>query len=98
MIEASQISHDPARGRFEYRSGGQTAELVYRMRGDRMILLHTGVPEALEGHGVGGQLVTAAVEYAAGEGLTIVAACPFAESWLARHPEVAAQVKTDEFR
>ncbi|MGH3124350.1 MAG: GNAT family N-acetyltransferase, partial [Streptosporangiaceae bacterium] len=53
----SQVTHDPDDSRFEYRAGGSVAELVYRLRGERMVLLHTGVPEALEGHGVGGELV-----------------------------------------
>ena len=80
---------------FEYRAGGSVAELVYRRRGERMVLLHTGVPDTLEGHGVGGQLVRAAIGYAAGEGLTIVPACPFARAWLDRHPDVAALVPID---
>jgi uncharacterized protein len=60
-----------------------------------MILLHTAVPAEMEGGGIGGKLVTAAVEYAAREGLTIVPACPFASSWLDRHPDVAALAPLD---
>ena len=60
-----------------------------------MVVLHTGVPDALEGHGVGAQLVRAAVGYAASEGLTVVPACPFARAWLDRHPDVAALVPID---
>ena len=94
MID-SQVTHDPDNSRFEYRSGGSVAELVYRLRGERMILLHTGVPDAVEGHGIGGELVRAAVGYAASQGLTVVPACPFARAWLERHPDVAAQVPID---
>jgi predicted GNAT family acetyltransferase len=95
VIDSPEVTHDPGRHVFEYRAGGSVAELVYRRRGERMVLLHTGVPETLEGHGVGGQLVRAAVGYAAGQGLTIVPACPFARAWLARHPDVAALVPID---
>ena len=95
MIDSPQVTHDPDRGVFEYRAGDFVAELVYRRRGERMVLVHTDVPVALEGHGVGGQLVRAAVAYAAGEGLTVVPACPFARAWLERHPDVAAQVPID---
>ena len=42
-----------------------------------------------------GELVRAAVGYAAGEGLTVVPACPFARAWLDRHPDVAALVPID---
>jgi uncharacterized protein len=91
----SQVTHDPDDSRFEYRSGGSVAEIVYRLRGQRMVLLHTGVPDAMEGHGIGGELVRAAVGYAASHGLTVVPACPFARAWLERHPDVAAQVPID---
>jgi uncharacterized protein len=91
----SQVTHDPDDSRFEYRAGGSVAELVYRLRGERMVLLHTGVPVAMEGHGVGGELVRAAVGYAASQGLTVVPACPFARDWLERHPDIAAQVPID---
>jgi hypothetical protein len=60
-----------------------------------MVLLHTGVPHALEKHGIGGELVRAAVGYAASRGLTVVPACPFARAWLEQHPDVAAQVPID---
>ena len=95
MIDSSQVTHDPDDSRFAYRAGGSVAELVYRLRGERMVLLHTGVPEAMEGHGVGGELVRAAVGYAASQGLTVVPACPFARAWLEQHPDVAAQVPID---
>jgi uncharacterized protein len=91
----SQVTHDPDHSRFQYASGGSVAELVYRLRGERMVLLHTGVPDALERHGIGGELVRAAVGYAASQGLTVVPACPFARAWLEQHPDVAAQVPID---
>ena len=95
MIDSPQVTHDTDRSVFEYRAGGSVAELVYRLRGERMVLLHTGVPHAMEGHGVGGRLVRAAVGYAASQGLTVVPACPFARGWLEQHPDVAAQVPID---
>jgi hypothetical protein len=95
VIDSSRVTHDPDNSRFEYRAEGFVAELVYRLHGKRMVLLHTGVPETLEGHGVGGELVRAAVGYAASQGLTVVPACPFARAWLERHPDVAAQVPID---
>ncbi len=95
VINSPQVTHDPDRSRFEYRAGGSVAEIVYRMHGERMVLLHTDVPGALEGHGVGGQLVRAAVGYAASRGLTVVPACPFARAWLDRHPDVAALAPID---
>ena len=40
----------PTRTLVEPRDG-HTAELVYRLNGKRFVLVHTGVPEALGGHG-----------------------------------------------
>lgn len=96
VIDSPQVTHDPDHDRFEYRAGSSVAELVYRLRGERMVLLHTGVPHTVEKHGIGGELVRAAVGYAASQGLTVVPACPFARDWLERNPDVAAQVPIDE--
>jgi predicted GNAT family acetyltransferase len=74
---------------------GETAELVYRTNGDRLTIVHTGVPESLNGHGLGGRLVSAAVKKAADNGYTIVAKCPFAASWLRKHPEATRGVPID---
>jgi predicted GNAT family acetyltransferase len=81
-----------AAGRFELVVDGHLAELVYRRVGDRLVLVHTEVPEALGGRGLGGVLVRAALDAAAREGLTIVPQCPFARGWLERHPADAARV------
>ena len=86
------IMNNEAARRFETTVDGHTAELEYRRHGERLVLVHTEVPDELEGRGVGGALVTAAVDYAVGEGLTIVPMCPFARGWLERHPDVAKRV------
>jgi hypothetical protein len=81
--------------RFVAVVGGETAELVYRTNGDRLTIVHTGVPKSLKGHGLGGRLVYAAVKKAADNGYTIVAKCPFAASWLRNHPEATRGVPID---
>jgi uncharacterized protein len=89
------ISDNEQASRFELAAGGLVAELIYRRRADRLVLVHTGVPEALGGRGLGGQLVTAAVRRAAAEGLTVVPLCSYARAWLRGHPDVAAGVTID---
>lgn len=66
-----------------------TAELVYRVLRGRLLLLHTEVPVGLRGAGIGGRLVRAALARAVEAGLTVVPLCPYAISWLERHPEEA---------
>ena len=98
---SEQISHSAEvidntdASRFELRADGWLAELVYRIRGERLVLVHTEVPVELEGRGIGGRLVTAAVDRAAREGLTLVPLCPFARGWLERHPEAASKAVID---
>jgi predicted GNAT family acetyltransferase len=62
------------------------AELVYEIDAGRLILVHTGVPDELSGHGLGGKLVRAALDKAEREELTLVPLCPFARRWLREHP------------
>ena len=91
----SDVIDVPEQGRFELDVDGHVAELVYRVEGSHLVLIHTEVPEALGGRGLGGQLVRAAVARAAAEDLTIVPRCPFARRWLERHPDVTAAVSVD---
>jgi uncharacterized protein len=81
--------------RFEVHADGRLAELLYRTNGNRLVLVHTEVPEALGGHGIAGKLVIAAVDKAAASGMTVVPLCPFARSWLEKHPDAAAKVTID---
>jgi RimJ/RimL family protein N-acetyltransferase len=90
-----RVTDDQARSRFELQSAGRAAELTYRRNGKRLVLLHTGVPSELEGQGIGGRLVAAAIDRAAGEGMTVVPLCPFARSWLERHPSAAHRANID---
>jgi predicted GNAT family acetyltransferase len=89
------VTDNPDASRFELHVEGHLAELVYRRRGDRLILVHTEVPEELGGRGLGGVLVRAAVDRAAAEGLTVAPWCPFARSWLEKHPDEAARIAVD---
>jgi predicted GNAT family acetyltransferase len=87
-----EITNNEAARRFETTIDGHLAELTYRRHDDRLVLVHTEVPDELEGQGVGGALVTAAVDFAEEQGLTLVPLCPFARGWLERHPDVAKRV------
>jgi uncharacterized protein len=90
-----QVVDVPAEDRFVVRADGAEAELVYRVRDDHLILIHTEVPESLGGRGIAGRLVRAAVRRAEAEHLTIVPWCPFARRWLKEHPDEAGGVHVD---
>ena len=95
MTQPPTVTDNTGQTRFELRVGGALAELIYRRRADRLILVHTEVPDELGGRGIGGQLVQAALAKAASEDLTVVPLCPFARGWLERHPEAANGIRID---
>src|SRR5471032_2892392 len=95
MSDAPKVVNNEAASRFELEVDGHLAELVYHRSGKRFVLVHTGVPDALEGRGIGGLLVTAAIAEAAEHEWTVVPRCPFARGWLERHPDVANRVTID---
>lgn len=91
----TDIVDNAARSRYEVTRDGHTAELDYMIEGDRIVLLHTEVPRALGGQGIGGELVQAAAQRAAGDRLTIVPLCPYARRWLEKHPDRVGAVAID---
>ena len=89
------VCDDPRQSRLVVEQDGAEAELVYRRNGNRLVLVHTGVPEQLGGRGIGGRLVRAALERAASEDLTVVPRCPYARKWIKDHPDAAAGLTVD---
>jgi predicted GNAT family acetyltransferase len=89
------VKDEPENNRFTATLNGALALLQYRVRGDRLVLIHTEVPEACSGHGIGGQLVRAGIAKAVVEGLVVVPRCSFANKWLRDHPDEAAAVTID---
>ncbi len=81
--------------RFVVARDNLLAELTYRRDGERLVLVHDGVPEGLSGQGVGSALVRAAIDVARASGLTLVPRCPFARRWLREHPELTDGVAID---
>jgi uncharacterized protein len=95
MSDPVIVTDNADASRLEIHADGDVAELAYRTRPGRLALIHTEVPDSLGGRGFGGQLVLGAIGKAVHEGLTVVPLCPFAHSWLKRHPDDAARVKID---
>jgi predicted GNAT family acetyltransferase len=92
MTQAPEVTDNRDQSRFEISIDGFEAELTYRIRAGRLVLVHTGVPDELGGRGVGGLLMQAALAKASAEGLTVVPLCPYARSWLERHRDAAAGI------
>lgn len=78
----------PTGGRYLVTIEGHTAEMTYSKAGQtRIIIDHTGVPDALRGQGAGQALVQRAVEDARAAGIKIIPLCPFAKAQIEKHPE-----------
>ena len=95
MSEATDVVDEPQHDRFRYTEDGVDAQLLYRAEGGKLILVHTEVPDALGGRGIGGRLVRAAAERAKRSGETVLPWCAYARKWLQDHEDVVAGVSID---
>lgn len=83
-----EVRDNPEELRYELVDDDQVVgELLYRRYPDRILLVHTDIPPALEGQGLGSRLVAGALDDARAKGLRVVPVCPFVRSYLRRHPE-----------
>jgi predicted GNAT family acetyltransferase len=92
MPDNHSVSHNPAAGQFEIRTEAGTALLRYVHSGADLDLIHTEVPDALEGKGIGSALAEAALKYAGDQRMKVIPSCPFVASYIQQHPEHAALV------
>lgn len=81
------ITHDPVARRFSTRVDGVECELDYTLADGVMTITHTGVPVAVGGRGVAGELVREALTTARGQDWRVVPACSYASAWMDRHPD-----------
>jgi hypothetical protein len=81
------VVHNEGEQRWEADVDGALALLTYDERDGTLYLLHTEVPTAAEGQGIGGQLVKTALEHARGAGMKVAPFCAFANAYMRRHKE-----------
>ena len=86
-LSVASVDNNVRDQRFEIRSDGDMAFLSYRPKDGAIALIHTEVPEALEGRGIGTTLAAGAFAYARSRQLRVEVICPFVARWLERHPE-----------
>jgi len=82
-----EVKNNTARKQFEVHQDGETAILEYRFHDDIIWLMHTGVPENLEGKGIASALAHYGLEWAKENHLKVKVVCPFVAVYLKRHPE-----------
>ena len=88
MVTALAVQRTDARSRFEGRRDGELVSLVdYVLRGDTMIVIHTGTEHRWRGNGYAAQVTQAALDDARTPGVHGVARCPFTADFIAQHPD-----------
>lgn len=81
------VRHNLGASRFEATVDGQLAYAGYLLVDGTMRMHHTQVPSALEGRGIAGALVRAAMAHASANGLKVEPACSYVRAYMKRHPE-----------
>jgi hypothetical protein len=72
----------------EAEDGSLLAEVTFPyLSGRRAEINHVFVDETLRGQGIAGLLMETAYEHLKRRRRTVVATCPYAISWFAKHPE-----------
>lgn len=95
MTDAYAIRRNAAANRFETVVEGHRCVLEYRLDGDVLAIDHVFVPEAVGGRGIAAALTKAALDAARTEGWRVVANCPYAAAYIARHPAYADLLSRD---
>ena len=94
----NQVRNNRDRFRYELLVDGEVVAFVqYNMRGGRLLLVHTEVPDKDSGRGYATELIHGALEDIRGRGLKIVPVCPFVERYIEQHPEYDDMVDHDMF-
>ena len=86
------LEEEGSKGRYVARLPGsdEEAEMTFsRISPTRIIVDHTGVPEAFKGQGVGKALALNVVKEAREKGFKIVPLCPFMKAQADRNPDWA---------
>lgn len=90
MPDATPVTLNEAAHRFELVVDGHMAYEVFERFPGGIAYLHTIVPQALAGRGVGSQLVKYILDYAADHHLKVRPDCPFVKAYIDKHPEYQA--------
>lgn len=86
---AHTVQDNPDRNRFELETPAGTAFASYRRNDKTVMIMHTEVPRALEGRGVGSQLVAGTLDLIRDEGRNVVPMCSFVRYFINTHPDYA---------
>jgi len=87
------VRDNPERNRFELPTPAGTAFASYRRDDLTITIMHTEVPRALEGRGVGSTLVGGMLDLIREERRKVVPLCSFVRHFINTHPDYADLVR-----
>ena len=89
MPAPDDVRHDPDHSRYLLATDHGDALIAYQRAGDVLAFVHTEVPPAAEGQGVGSALVRGALDDVRASGGAVVPQCPFVAHFVEAHPAYA---------
>jgi predicted GNAT family acetyltransferase len=87
-----QLIDNKEKKRYEFSLPEHTPLIEYIRTKDKIYLTHTEVPTALEGQGIGTELVKQVLDDIKQKDLELVPLCPFVAAYIKKHPEYKALV------
>jgi predicted GNAT family acetyltransferase len=88
---------NPEENQFEiYVDDELAGHTVYRARPGIRAFIHTEIDPSHEGEGLGGQLITAALDAAREAGEEVLPFCPFVDHFISTHSEYLDLVPEDQ--
>jgi predicted GNAT family acetyltransferase len=92
------VTDEPQAHRYVIVADGDVAGYTqYRTRPGLVAFVHTEIDQRMEGRGLGGTLISAALADARAKGLAVLPYCPFVNAYIKRHPEYRHLVPRDEW-
>lgn len=87
------VRNNTDKNRYELSVDGYLAATYYRLADGVITFIHTEVPDALAGRGVGSKLIKGALDQVRASGLKVVPQCPFVRAYIEKHPDYADLLK-----
>ena len=82
-----EIRDNPAEQRYEaHVDGGLAGWIDYKPRDGWLVFVHTEVPPAFGGRGIGARLASSALDDVRSRGLRVNPVCPFVAAYIHAHP------------
>jgi hypothetical protein len=89
----NEVVNNPAHSRYELAVEGHIAATYYNIANGVITFIHTEVPPELGGKGIGSKLIRGALDQVRGDGLRVIAQCPFVKAFIEKHPDYADLLK-----